>query len=67
MNNRRTFITLLSGAVATWPLAVRAQQPAMPMIGLLYSASPSGMAFFVTAFRNGLKQSGYIEGQNIAF
>jgi putative tryptophan/tyrosine transport system substrate-binding protein len=37
------------------------------MIGLLYSTSPSGMAFFVTAFRNGLKQSGYIEGQNIAF
>ena len=61
---RRTL--LLGGAAAAWPVAVRAQQRGIPLVGYLYSGAPETSSHLVTAFRNGLKETGYVEGGNVA-
>jgi putative ABC transport system substrate-binding protein len=64
---RRDFINVLSGAIAAWPLAASAQKPATPVVGYLSSGTSAGFASFIEAFQQGLNETGYAEGRNVAF
>ena len=63
---RREFITLVAGATAWWPVAARAQQRAMPSVGFLFATSPDTNADRMRGFHRGLKETGYVEGENVA-
>ena len=62
---RREFITLIGGAAVSWPLAARAQQAAIPVVGFINPRSPEGCTHFGADFRKGLEEVGYVEGQNV--
>lgn len=62
---RREFIAIFGGAIATWPLAAHTQQRAMPVVGFLHPSSHTYNPQLVSAFREGLKETGYVEGQNV--
>ncbi len=64
---RRDFINVVSGAIAGWPLAAIAQPPAMPAVGYLSSGTSAGFAPLIEAFRQGLSETGYVEGRNVTF
>jgi putative ABC transport system substrate-binding protein len=66
MIGRREFITLLGGAAVAWPVAARAQQPAVPVIGFMSTLSPESISSPMAGFHQGLKEAGYIESQNVA-
>jgi putative ABC transport system substrate-binding protein len=63
---RREFVTLLGGAAAAWPIALRAQQTTMPVVGFVGSTSPGSLADSISAFHGGLRETGYVEGRNVA-
>jgi hypothetical protein len=63
--NRRKLITLISGAAVAWPIATRAQQPQTPVIGFLHGGAPAQNADRLAGFRKGLRETGFVEGQNV--